>query len=89
MVSKSRPRMTIQSLAREGRLSDPAGLELSGRDLEVLRLIVEGFADKEIARDLGVSVFTVNKSVQAVLRCTGSTSRTQAAVRAIKLGLVD
>jgi two-component system NarL family response regulator len=79
--------MTIHSVAPEAAFSGLPGL--SERDLEVLRLIVEGYADKEIARDLGVSVFTVNKSVQAVLRCTGSTSRTQAAVRAIKMGLVD
>lgn len=62
---------------------------LTDRDLQVLRLMVEGFADKEIAHAIGVSVFTVNKSIQAILRHTHATSRTQAAVRAIKQGIVD
>jgi DNA-binding NarL/FixJ family response regulator len=62
---------------------------LSERDLSVLRLMVEGLADKEIAREIGVSVFTVNKSVQVILRHTNASSRTQAAVRAIKQGIVD
>jgi DNA-binding NarL/FixJ family response regulator len=62
---------------------------LSERDLSVLRLMVEGLADKEIAREIGVSVFTVNKSVQVILRHTSANSRTQAAVRAIKQGIVD
>ena len=66
-----------------------AALPLSERDLAVLRLVVEGFADKEIAQEIGVSVFTINKSIQSILRYTDATSRTLAAVRAIKLGLVD
>ena len=70
-------------------LGDSIDRGLSERDLVVLRLMVEGFADKEIAREIGVSVFTVNKSVQAILRHTNATSRTQAAVRAIKQGIVD
>jgi DNA-binding NarL/FixJ family response regulator len=86
MVNKNRPAPTIHPRA-DTLVSAEDGL--AERDLQVLRLIVEGFADKEIARELSVSVFTVNKSVQALLRYTGSTSRTQAAVRAIKLGLVD
>jgi DNA-binding NarL/FixJ family response regulator len=88
MVSKSRPRREVQafdSTAERG----PAALALSGRDLAVLRLVVEGFADKEIAHEIGVSVFTINKSIQSILRYTDATSRTLAAVRAIKLGLVD
>jgi DNA-binding NarL/FixJ family response regulator len=66
-----------------------AQTRLSDRDLVVLRLMVEGFADKEIAREIGVSVFTVNKSVQSILRHTNATSRTQAAVKALKQGIVD
>ena len=87
MIMKSRPRTAAPEIPGdvESLLRPP----LSERDLCVLRLMVEGFADKEIAREIGVSVYTVNKSVQAILRYTNSTSRTQAAVKAIKQGLVD
>lgn len=61
---------------------------LSQRDFHVLSLLIEGLTDKEIARDVGVSVFTVHKSMQSILRYTNTSSRTQAAVTAIKRGLV-
>jgi DNA-binding NarL/FixJ family response regulator len=88
MVNKTRPRAS-QGPGSDGGPPAAAAPALTGKDLDVLRLLVEGFADKEIAYELGLSVFTINKSVQAILRYTDATSRTQAAVKAIKQGLVE
>jgi len=57
-------------------------------ELRVLGHVAEGLADKEIAQILGSSRFTVSKHVGAILRKMSAASRTQAAVRAIRAGLV-
>lgn len=62
------------------------GPPLTARELEVLRLLGRGFGDREVARTLGISRKTVEKHVGAVLRKTGTTSRTAAVVRALELG---
>ncbi|MEY8876280.1 MAG: response regulator [Leptothrix sp. (in: b-proteobacteria)] len=54
------------------------GLGLTPRQLEVLLLLMEGKANKVIARELGLSVETIKDHVAAVLRCLGVSSRTQA-----------
>jgi DNA-binding NarL/FixJ family response regulator len=45
----------------------PANLELTPREAEVLQLIAEGFANKQIAGELGLSVKTVEKHRQQVM----------------------
>lgn len=61
---------------------------LSFRELTVLDLMVAGLADKEISAQLGCSRFTVNKHVTKILAKLGARSRTEAAVRAIREGLL-
>ena len=68
--------------------STPQDFGLSTRENEVLVLIAEGLADKEIALSLGMSPYTVNKHVGAILRKLNVASRTQAAVRALRFGLI-
>jgi DNA-binding NarL/FixJ family response regulator len=62
---------------------------LTARELEVLRLIAEGKTNKEIGRVLGIEVGTVRNYVQQILEKLGAVSRTQAAARAVDLGLID
>jgi DNA-binding CsgD family transcriptional regulator len=50
---------------------------LTGREADVLALLVQGLANKEIAGRLGVSPRTVEKHVESVLRKTGAKSRTE------------
>jgi DNA-binding CsgD family transcriptional regulator len=57
-------------------------------DFEMLRYLAEGITDKEIAQKLGISVSTVNKRVGQILRKTGSNSRTEAVVKALREGLI-
>ena len=61
---------------------------LSEREVEVLRLIARGEANKEIARDLGIAEKTVKTHVSSILGKLGLQSRTQAALRAARIGLV-
>ena len=69
-------------LAQLGGLPAMDGDGLTGRELEVRRLLVRGLADKQIATRLGISVKTVEKHVSAVLRKGGVHSRTELLARA-------
>ena len=61
---------------------------LTGRELQVLRLVGAGKANKEIAAELVISERTARTHVSNVLRKAGVSSRTQAAVLAVREGLV-
>lgn len=61
---------------------------LSAREYEVLLLIVEGMNNVEIAAQLGTSRRTIQSHVSSALRKTGTRSRTQLAVAALRRGLV-
>ncbi len=62
--------------------------ELTPRELEVLRLLAEGLPNKTIAQRLDISEHTVKFHVNALLGKLGVASRTEAVVRATRLGLV-
>ncbi|MBK8020488.1 MAG: response regulator transcription factor [Chloroflexi bacterium] len=62
---------------------------LTGREMEVVRLIAEGLPNKTIARQLGISEHTVKFHVNAILTKLGAQSRTEAVVRATRLGLIS
>jgi DNA-binding NarL/FixJ family response regulator len=64
------------------------GYGISKRERDVLQLMADGKGDKEIAFSLAVSRFTINKHVCAILRKIGAASRTEAAVRAVRMGLI-
>ena len=66
----------------------PLAEPLTERELEVLRLVAEGLANKAIAARLRVSEHTVKFHLNAVLRKLGAQSRTDAVVRATRLGLI-
>ena len=61
---------------------------LTERETDVLRLLAEGKANKEIARKLGISEQTVKSHVHSLLAKLGMLSRTQAALYAARIGLV-
>lgn len=71
------------------RVADPGGgSRLTPREREVLQLVVEGFANKQIARRLRITEKTVKTHVSSVLQKLGVADRTAAAVLAIRQGLV-
>ena len=59
------------------------------RESEVLRQLALGLTNKEIAQALDISYETVKEHVQHILRKIGVTDRTQAAVWAVRKGLVE
>jgi DNA-binding NarL/FixJ family response regulator len=79
-----------QVAARLIRRAKPAAVPppLSERETEVLRLIVQGYANKEIARRLKLGTETVKTHVSNLLSKLGVQSRTQAALMAVQLGLM-
>jgi two-component system nitrate/nitrite response regulator NarL len=70
------------------RQTDPLIEELTPRELAVLRLVAEGLPNKTIAVRLGISEHTVKFHVNTILGKLGVASRTEAVVRAIRLGLI-
>jgi DNA-binding NarL/FixJ family response regulator len=67
---------------------DGPELELTSRELEVLRLVGAGKQNKEIAAELSISERTVRSHMSSILRKLGLNSRTQAALWAAREGLV-
>jgi DNA-binding CsgD family transcriptional regulator len=63
-------------------------LGLSGREIDVLRLLVEGLSNREIGERLMISTNTAANHVRSILMKTGATNRTQAAVLAATEGLL-
>ena len=63
--------------------------ELSEREHEVLQLIANGFSNAEIAQQLHLSDGTVRNYVSALFTKLGVSDRTQAAVLALRYGIVE
>ena len=77
-----------ERLMREVRTPDNPEV-LTTRETEVLRLIAQGMANKEIARELDIGEKTAKTHVSNILAKLGVPSRTQAALHAVRIGLVD
>jgi NarL family two-component system response regulator LiaR len=75
-------------LMREVRAPDNPET-LTERETEVLRLLATGKANKEIALALHISETTVKTHVSSILAKLGVPSRTQAALYAVRIGLVS
>jgi two-component system, NarL family, response regulator LiaR len=62
---------------------------LTERETEVLRLLAKGLANKEIAQELSIGNRTVKSHISSILAKLDVQSRTQAALHAARIGLVD
>lgn len=62
---------------------------LTDREMDVLRLVVAGYSNREIASAMHLAPGTVKNHVSAVLLKLGVRDRTRAAMRALDLGLLD
>ncbi len=76
------------SPAHQPPLRGPAEV-FTDRELDILRLIVQGYSNPEIAGKLYLAPGTVRNYVSAILAKLGVSDRTQAAVVAIRRGLVE
>jgi DNA-binding NarL/FixJ family response regulator len=61
---------------------------LTPREHDVLALLAEGRSNRQIAAVLSISPYTVKDHVDAILAKLGAASRTEAAIRAARLGLI-
>ena len=75
-------------LVREGRAPESPET-LTVRETEVLRLLAQGQSNKEIAQSLTIGEKTVKTHVSNILSKLGVPSRTQAALYAVRIGLVS
>jgi len=84
LLARVRRFVTRPMATRNGR----AGLHLTERELEVLRLLANGARQKEIALQLSISPKTVGTHIQNLLGKLGVHSRAELVARAYGLGLV-
>jgi len=82
-LAEQMDRQLLESEDREYRYTP-----LSRREMEILSLVTGGMNNKEIAHFLDISRQTVKNHMSKVLRKLGADDRTQAAVKALRRGLV-
>jgi two-component system, NarL family, response regulator YdfI len=63
--------------------------ELTSRETEVLQLLAEGFANREIANRLDISEHTIKFHIRSILGKLGAATRTEAVTRGFRAGLID
>ena len=81
-------RRIAQEIAAD--LAEHAGESgLTGREIEVLRLIAAGNANKEIAARLSITEETVKSRVSTILSKLGASDRTHAVTTALKRGIIE
>ena len=87
------PELVTQLLQRvpngTSRAEGPPPERLTPREREVLELVVRGQTNREIAHGLGMGLGTVKAHVEHIIAKLGVSDRTQAAVRAVELGLIS
>jgi DNA-binding NarL/FixJ family response regulator len=79
----------VRRLAAQPAAADEPRQALTAREREVLRLLAEGETNPGIANRLIISRATVKAHVEHIIRKMGVSDRTQAAVRAVQLGLTQ
>jgi len=83
------PSVSAALARRWTRADGPGGLQLSGREMEVLRLTSQGMANKEMAHRLGLSLRTIEGHLSRTFAKLGVTSRTEAVVQAVNHHLIS
>ena len=75
-------------VAASGHRAEPSDV-LTARETEVLRLLAAGKTNRTIAQKMHLSLSTVKRHIERIIAKLGVSDRTQAAVRAAELGLLD
>ena len=90
-VSEGRIRtlLHLRNAHRRRRGGSRTTESLTPREVEILKVVVQGQTNQQIARTLLISVSTVKRHVRHISTKLGVCDRVQAAVRAVELGLLD
>jgi DNA-binding CsgD family transcriptional regulator len=81
---------TVALVLRDPRaVAEPAEVELTPRERDVLLLMAEGASNKAIARRLGISVHTAKFHVGSLLDKLDATGRTDAVAHAARRGVIN
>ena len=80
-------RILLPVSGRMGAATFPRYGLLSNREVHVLMEVAEGLSNKQIARQLGISEKTVRNHLSSVFEKLHASNRTQAVMRAMRLGL--
>ncbi|MBD2461175.1 response regulator transcription factor [Oscillatoria sp. FACHB-1407] len=64
-------------------------IKLSARELEVLKLIVEGYTNPKIAAELYISLNTAKTHVRSLMNKLGASHRIEVVINAIRHGIVE
>ena len=86
--SRSGEMKRIAAAMKVRQVIDDDDVPLTQRETQVLRHVALGLSNKEIGKSLEISVETVKEHVQNILRKIAVSDRTQAAVWAVRKGLV-
>ena len=81
-------RQIAAQMASWVQVGDPSKLQLTVREHQVLSLVVEGKTNQAIAMELHISEKTVEKYLRAIFTKLNVSSRVEAAVYAVKEGLL-
>ena len=87
--STSAPRLHSSKWYNPCNMADMETTELSEREREILSLVATGVSNKEIAQQLYISTNTVRVHLRNIFSKIGVNSRTEAAMYAVKIGLVQ
>jgi NarL family two-component system response regulator LiaR len=77
----------IQDFRAKKEASQPLHAELSEREVQILRLVAQGYTNQEIAAELQLSEKTVRNRLSEIFQKLHLNNRTQAALYAIREGL--
>lgn len=80
--------LSAQSPVYEQNNQDEDKIQLTDREAQVLKLIVDGYSNADIAKKLYVSIHTAKAHVCNILQKLSVDDRTQAAIKALKDNLV-
>lgn len=89
MIPQQMMSKLLQGLRKMGEPNAPTQAMLTKTEVKVLDMLGSGLSNKELAMELNCSVKTIKNHLNSAFHKLGVTSRTEAVVKAIKLGIIS
>lgn len=89
MIPQQMMSKLLQGLRKMGEPNAPTQAMLTKTEVKVLDMLGSGLSNKELAMELNCSVKTIKNHLNSTFHKLGVTSRTEAVVKAIKLGIIS